>query len=60
MTAGRSVTLGTYSTVASSLPTLTAAASTPGVSWSAVSILVTQEAQLMPSIRNRAVAVSDR
>jgi hypothetical protein len=46
--------------VASSLPTLTVAASTPGVSWSACSIFVTQEAQVIPSIRNRAVAVSDR
>jgi hypothetical protein len=57
---GTSATLGAYSTTASSVPTLTVAESTPGVSCRAFSILMTHDAHVIPSILNRARATSDR
>lgn len=51
---------GTYSTSASSLPRLTCALRTPGIARSAASIAVTQDAQVMPLIWNRSLALPVR
>ncbi len=58
--APRSATLGRYSTSASSVPTPTLAFNTPGVPSNAFSILVTHDAQVMPRMANRVVAVPTR
>ena len=59
-TAPRSAVAGTYSTSASSLPMLTWAPRTPGVARSACSMRVTHDAQVMPRIPNRILALPVR